>query len=281
MLTVQAVLEEREYAENFPVALRLLPGEVREHLHAVYAVVRTIDDVGDEAEGDRIRQLLQWRSDLAATWAGRPPDDPVLIRLRRSIELCDLPQQPFQDLVEANLVDQTTVRYDTFTDLIGYCRLSAVPIGRIVLAVFGQGGRRAEQLSDDVCIGLQLVEHWQDVGEDRRRGRVYLPAEDLDRFDVSLDELDRPAASAPLRRLMMFEVERAAELMERGAGVVGLVSGWAQVAIGGYLAGGRATVAALRRSEGEVLARHVRPRRRDTAALLVRILLDARREGER
>jgi phytoene/squalene synthetase len=114
-----------------------------------------------------------------------------------------------------------------------------------------------------VCTALQLVEHWQDVAEDRRKGRVYLPKEDLAEYGVSPSDLDGTVATPALRRLMMFETERAAALLASGAPLVGMLRGWARLAVAGYLAGGRAAVDALRRSGGEVLAGTPRTRKRD------------------
>lgn len=266
-------LEERERGENFPVVLRVLPRGVRDHLHAIYGIARTIDETGDASTGDRTAELLNLRSDLAAVWAGGQPQHPVVVRLAPTVSACGLSEQPFQDLIEANLLDQTKHRYHTFDELVGYCRLSAVPVGRLVLAVFDQDTPRTRRLSDDVCIALQLLEHAQDVAEDRRNGRVYLPADDLDIFGVTEHELHRHRASDGLRRLMIFETERARAMLDRGSAVVGYLRGWAQVAVAGYVAGGLATAAALQRCRGDVLATTPRPRRLDIAGTLTRLLM--------
>lgn len=267
------VLEDRERGENFPVALRVLPRDVREHLHAIYGIARTIDETGDASTGDRTAELLNLRADLAAIWSGDQPRHPVVLRLAPTVAACGLAEQPFQDLVEANLMDQTKHRYHTFDELLHYCQLSAVPVGRLVLAVFGQATPRTERLSDDVCIALQLLEHAQDVGEDRRSGRIYLPADDLDIFGVTDAELTGRRASDRLRRLMIFETERARAMLDRGSAVVGYLRGWARVAVAGYVSGGLATASALQRCRGEVLAATPRPRRFDIASTLSRLLM--------
>lgn len=277
MLPMLAYVPEREEAENFPVALRVLPRQFRQHLQAVYAVARMIDDIGDEAEGDRTALLMAFRSELASVWTGAP-EHPVLVRLVPTVRACGLDQRPFQDLVDANLVDQERDHYDTFEDLLDYCRLSAVPIGRLVLAIFGQSDDVTCRLSDDICIALQLLEHWQDVGEDYRRGRTYVPQRDLREFGVRDPDLEAPAAAEPLRNLIRFETERARALLDRGRPLLGRLQGWAQVAVAGYLAGGYATVAAIRRSGYDVLGRNTQPRRRDVAADLARLLLRSQPE---
>jgi squalene synthase HpnC len=265
----------RERGENFPVALRLLPSTLAADLHAVYAFARTVDDLGDRADGDRMALLSAFRSDLGRIWDGGSPQHPVLQRLSVTVRAHDLPQQPFLRLVEANVVDQQVSSYASFDDLLGYCRLSADPVGRIVLGLLGRHDSAATVLSDRVCTALQLLEHWQDVGEDRRAGRVYLPADDLAAFGVPLGDLDERVASPRLRRLMRFQTERAACLLESGAPIVRLLGGWGRVAVAGYVAGGRAAVAALRRSGGDVLSRPVRSRRPDVATELVALLTAA------
>jgi squalene synthase HpnC len=271
------VLCAQRHAENFPVALRVLPRSVRGHLIAIYDVARTIDELGDSAEGDRAAALRDFSADLARIWAGEQPRAPVLRRLAPTVAATRLDQRPFQDLIEANQVDQRVHRYASYAQLREYCALSAHPVGRLVLAVFGVTDPAAVELSDRVCAALQLIEHWQDVAEDRAAGRVYLPAEDLARFGVTEADLDVPTASPAVRRLMAFQTDRAATLLDSGAGLVDLLHGWARLAVTGYLAGGRAAVDALRRVDGDVLGRRARTRRRDVLRHLVGLLTSPRR----
>jgi squalene synthase HpnC len=267
------MLDRKRRAENFPVALRLLPRKLRADLIAVYGVARVVDDLGDEAPGDRIALLEAFRADLASVWETGRPEHPVLRQLVPAVATRGLAREPFDRLVQANLVDQRVHRYATYAQLREYCTLSADPVGRIVLAVFGVADPVATELSDRVCTALQLIEHWQDISEDRRAGRVYLPQEDLAAFGVTEAELDAPpgqgaAASPALRALMAFEINRAAELLDSGAPLLGLLHGWARLAVAGYVAGGRAALDAVRRSisargDGDILRGPPRPRRRD------------------
>jgi len=262
-------LRARQDSENFPVALRALPADLRAHLHAVYDVTRVIDDLGDVAPGDRTALLTAFRADLDTIWAGGEPRAPVLRRLAGTVRACGLSRQPFADLVEANLRDQTTSTYPTYADLLDYCALSANPVGRTVLEVFGVSTPERVTLADRVCTALQIIEHCQDVGEDRRAGRVYLPLEDLDRFGVSLVDLDADTTGEPLRRLVAFEAERAEDLLASGLPLLGELRGWARLAVTGYVAGGRAAVAALRRADWQVLPEHPPVRKRDVLRELV------------
>jgi squalene synthase HpnC len=250
----EAYLRRRECGENFPVALRVLPRESRRHLRAVYDVARVIDDLGDRAEGDRTALLTAFREDLAAVWHDGQPNADVLRRLLPTVRACGLSQEPFDRLVEANLWDQRITGHPTYADLRAYCALSADPVGRIVLAIFGASTSRTVELSDRVCTALQIIEHCQDVAEDRRAGRVYLPGEDLAAFGVPGSDLDRAETSAALRRLVAFEADRAVALLDSGRPLLGMLHGWARVAVAGYMAGGLAAVDGLRRANWAVMS---------------------------
>jgi squalene synthase HpnC len=248
----------RAGGENFPVASRLLPRRYRNHLLAIYGFARLADTLGDESPGDRLAQLdwLDGELDRAAAGAA---SHPLLRRLTPTIEAFALPLEPFRALIDANRLDQRRVRYETFDDLLGYCDLSAAPVGQLVLAVFEAATTDRLALSDRVCAALQVAEHLQDLGEDARRGRVYLPVVDLQRFGVTEDELLAPHASTPLRRLVAFEAERARTLLFAGHSLVADLHGWARVAVAGYVAGGEATLDAIAGADHDVLSRTCRP----------------------
>jgi squalene synthase HpnC len=273
--------------ENFPVALRLLPGRYRRRLAAVYGFARAVDDMGDEAPpGERAQLLDALEADLGRLYQfqdpalreGPAPDAPareavtpdaepqvpqigVVRALATVVGECAVPQQAFADLIRANRQDQVVSRYPAFSDLVGYCQLSANPVGRIVLHVFGAATPERMILSDRVCTALQLAEHWQDVAEDFRAGRIYLPAEDMERFGCTESDLAAPSAGPQLRALMAFEVERAGQLLDEGAPLVGNLHGSARVAVAGYVAGGRAALAAIAGAGHDVLRATHKPRR--------------------
>jgi squalene synthase HpnC len=242
-----ARLRRQESAENFPVALRVLPAAVRTHLRAVYDVVRVIDNLGDDAgpPAARLAALDAFGADLATVWSTGRPADPVLVALVPSVRAVDLQHRDFAALVEANVQDQKVTRYGTYGQLRGYCALSAAPIGRLVLSVFGASTPARIALSDQVCDALQQLEHWQDVAEDLARGRIYLPVEDLSRFGVTEASLAAPASSPAVRELIAFETARARALLVAGSPIVGTLRGWARVAVAGYVAGGLAAADAL------------------------------------
>jgi squalene synthase HpnC len=252
-------------AENFPVALRVLPRRYRVHLMAVYRFARTVDDIGDlAAPGDRLRLLTAIDQDLQRLYepagARRPQDlDPAVAGLADAVAECSIPMQPFADLIKANLQDQVVTRYATYQDLLGYCELSANPVGRIVLQVFGVSTPERVLLSDSICTGLQIAEHLQDVAEDYQAGRVYLPADDMRGHGVSEQDLADRSASPLLRKLVAFETRRTRMLLDAGAPLVGTLRGVPRLAIAGYLAGGRATLAAIVAADYDVLAATPRP----------------------
>jgi squalene synthase HpnC len=265
--------------ENFPVALRLLPAHYRQHLTAVYGFARSADDMGDEAPPDeRLALLDELEADLGRLYqpGGESPRLPVIQALAPAVAQCAIPAQPFLDLIQANRQDQTVIRYQTFDELLGYCRLSANPVGRIVLHVFGAATPSRERLSDLVCTALQLAEHWQDVAEDLGAGRIYLPADDLAGRGVTEADLAAPSASPQVRGLIEFEVRRAADLLDEGAPIVGTLRGFARAAVAGYVAGGRAALAAITASGCDVLAATPRPRKHRVAAELLRAYITGR-----
>lgn len=262
-------------AENFPVALRVLPRRPRDLLARVYAFARFVDDVGDEfpgAPGERCAQLDVVDAEVRAVWAGRDADL-VPVHALRPLATDGVPAAPFLDLIEANRVDQRVSRYRTFDDLVGYCRLSANPVGRIVLHVAGAATAANVADSDAVCTALQVYEHCQDVGEDARMGRVYLPAVDLASAGVADEALQATSTPDPLRRVIEQQVRRADDLLARGRPLVRRLSGWSRLAVAGYVAGGVATSAALRSADYDVLARAVRPAKARTATTVVRMMM--------
>jgi squalene synthase HpnC len=235
-------------AENFPVALRVLPAAPRRHLLAIYGYARMVDDIGDEYTGDRLARLDEVEQELRGLYAGRPAGERVLRELAPTIEACGIPAEVLVRLIEANRVDQVVARYATFDQLADYCTLSANPVGELVLYVFGRHTAARVALSDRICTALQIVEHLQDIAEDHRAGRVYLPQEDLDRFGVTEADLAAPRANTALRNLVAYEAERAAAWLAAGEPLLGSLHGFARLAVGGYAAGGRAALAALARS---------------------------------
>jgi squalene synthase HpnC len=266
----------RAAGENFPVALRLLPRATRRHLTAIYGFARLVDDVGDEAPGDRAALLEAVEADLGRVFRGTPRH-PLLAALARSVRECGLPEQPFRALVEANRRDQQTRRYASWSKLAGYCELSANPVGHLVLHVFDAATPDNLRRSDAICTALQLVEHCQDVSEDAARGRVYLPADELSACGCCEGDLSAPSASPALRACLAHQVRRVRALLAEGAPLVAALRGGARLAVAGFVGGGHAAADAVERCGFDVLAHPARPRRRDIARHALRIWRGGRR----
>ena len=234
--------------ENFTVASAILGRRRARHLMAIYGYARLVDDVGDESPGDRDALLDLVELELAGVFAeaGAPrPRHPLMQTLAVTVRECGLPKPPFERLIEANRVDQVISRYETFEQLLDYCRLSAAPVGQLVLGIFGAATPERVALSDRVCAGLQVVEHLQDIAEDHRRGRVYMPREDLARFGCGEQDLDSEPPSAPLQALIEFESARARALLSSAAPLARTLPPAPRIAVAGFAAGGLRALDAL------------------------------------
>lgn len=264
--------------ENFPVALRILPARYRADLISVYGYARLVDDVGDLSTGDRLSEL-DWIEREFDRALGHESTDPIVSRAGSLARRLGTGREPFIDLIEANRQDQRVTRYATYDELAQYCALSANPVGRLVLAVFGIDEPECLRLSDDVCTGLQLVEHWQDVGEDYRAGRVYLPAEDRLAFGVDEDTIAKSLATPAFRRLMAFECSRARRLLSSGDELARQISGWGRVAISGFVGGGIAQLDAIERRDFDVFSGLAKATRPAVADRSLRVWRRAQRRG--
>ena len=255
--------------ENFAVASLLLPRRLLRHFHAVYAYCRWADDLADEVGGgDHALGLLRWwREELFACYGGRPTH-PVFVALRPTIERFSIPPEPFLDLLSAFEQDQRVKRYQTFDQLLDYCRRSADPVGRLVLYLGEAFDERRAALSDSICTALQLANFWQDVSRDYDIGRVYLPEEDRRRFGYGDDDLAARRFTPAFAELMRFEVGRTRELFERGRPLLGLVPADLSLDVELFLRGGLAVLDKIERCGYDVWARRPVVSKWDQATLL-------------
>jgi squalene synthase HpnC len=280
------VIAARADTENFPVALRILSAEQRRHLMAIYRFARLTDQIGDAAHGDRLSMLDELQRQVdgcveAKADVNADARHPIIDALSPTIRECGLPIGPFHRLIDANRLDQVKHRCENLQELLDYCDLSASPVGELVLYVFGVATPERIRQSDAVCTGLQLVEHWQDVKEDYLAGRIYLPSEDLAKFGCSEEALGAKSASPELRELLRFECERAHGLLDEGVPLVKSLRGRARLAIGGFVAGGRAALDAIAHASFDVMNGAPRARRRDFARRYFGILFAPKRVGVR
>ncbi len=225
--------------ENFTVVSRLIPRRMRQPLYNLYAFCRTVDDIGDEAPGDRNVLLDRFEGQLSAAYEGKAYH-PVLVALQATVNQFDLPHNLFQRLIIANKMDQEIKSYRTFADLLNYCEHSATPVGRLFLRVFGYQDEKLLSLSDHTCIALQLTNFWQDVKRDHEQGRIYIPADEMDEYGVDENDLSAPSASDEFKSLMCFQVERARLYFRKGFPLVNHIHGLLRVDIALFSRGGLA-----------------------------------------
>ncbi len=266
----------RDHDENFPVAFRLRPRDRRRAMDAVYAFCRATDDIGDEgsaAPDERLAALDAWERDLRRALVG-DTRDPRLATLAAAATRFPLPLDPFLRLIEANRMDQRRRRYNTRDELIEYCEHSATPVGEMVLAVLGYRDSWRIGMSDATCVGLQLINFWQDIARDLAdRDRIYLPREDMERFAVRERDLRGPTAGPEVRALIEFEVERARTLFREGAPLSRFVPRRARLDIRMFTAAGLALCDAIRDQDYDTLAARPAPGRRGRATIAVRTII--------
>lgn len=243
-------------SENFPVALRVLPRTLRDRLRAIYGYARFVDQLGDAYDGDRLGALEWVEGEVDRGLSGAAPVvdlHPLVAPAVALVRACGSGADELRALIQANRMDQTVGTYPDFAALVGYCHLSADPVGRLVLLAFDASTPERVAWSDRICTALQLAEHWQDLGEDVRAGRLYLPADDRARFGVGEEELRavaerRGPAGPALRGLVAFETARARALLAEGEPLVRSLTGWARLAVAAFAAGGHAALDAVART---------------------------------
>lgn len=259
--------------ENFHVATRFLPARLRPHFYAIYAYCRIADDLGDEVPdaAQALALLDQWGRELDACYAGRSRH-PVFVALAETIRACAIPEEPFADLLTAFRQDQTVKRYETMQEVLGYCRNSANPVGRLVLYVCGEVNEENFRLSDATCTALQLANFWQDVRVDFEKGRVYLPQQDMRRFGVSDEIIANGVATAGFRALLRQEVEFARALFADGLPLIRRVDRGLAVDIDLFSRGGLAILRAIERRDFDVLSARPALSKRSKLALALRAI---------
>lgn len=220
----------RQHDENFPVASRLLPPAMRPHVAAIYAFARSADDFADEGEHSNTEReclLDDWLHRLRAAARGESGDDPasVFAAIGATIRAHQLPVPLFEDLISAFRQDVLVKRYATWSDLLDYCRRSANPVGRLVLRVGGCDDPALDRASDAMCTALQLTNFWQDVARDWKKGRVYVPREDLDACGASEADLGSGSINAAWRAALATVAGRTRALFAEGRQVCDGVTG--------------------------------------------------------
>jgi squalene synthase HpnC len=246
----------RGHYENFPVASRLVPRALRQHICSIYAFARCADDFADEPEyeGVRLERLDEWESGLDRCLQGAP-EGPVFIALAETIRAFDLPDRWLRDLLDAFRQDCRVTRYESWSELLDYCRRSANPVGRMVLHLFGYTDDRRGAWSDAICSALQLTNFWQDVEIDWRKGRLYLPGEALRKHGVSEEDIRDGRMHDGLRALMREMTGRTRTLFEEGKPLLGSLRGRLALELRSVWLGGNRILDKIDRADSDVFAK--------------------------
>jgi squalene synthase HpnC len=265
----------RSHYENFSVASWFLPRRLRQHFFNVYSYCRISDDLGDEV-GDTassLELLDQWEQELNACYEGSPKH-PVFVALAETVREFDIPKHEFSDLLIAFRQDQTITRFETFNDVLAYCHYSANPVGHLVLYLCGYRDPERQQLSDFTCTALQLANFWQDVSVDYAKDRIYLPLEDLRRFNVKEDDIARDNNTPAFCALMKFEVERAHDWFRQGLPLISKVDQELAIDLDLFSRGGQEILHAIEQQGYAVLGNRPSISKPRKLALVARAAMD-------
>jgi squalene synthase HpnC len=272
--------------ENFGVVSWFLPKELHQHFFNIYSYCRISDDLGDEVGDPRLSLVLldKWGQELSLMYArleGRSeaPTHPVFVALATTVAKFGIPKHEFSDLLIAFRQDQKVGRYETFGDLLGYCKYSANPVGHLVLYLCGYGDVERQLLSDYTCTALQLANFWQDVAVDWEKNRVYLPLEDLRRFNVCEEDIAEGRATAEFRQMMKFEVERARDWFDRGLPLIKQVKPSLALDIELFSRGGQEILNAIEKQNYDILSSRPTISKLRKTGLLLRALAGKLRTG--
>ena len=267
--------------ENFFIGTLFLPRKVIKHFHSIYAYCRMIDDFGDEFSGESNHYLDYAEEQLNLCYRGKP-DSLSFHALYKTISEFDIPRKPFQDLIEANRIDQNKKRYNTFSDLLTYCEKSANPVGHLVLYVLGFTEDKCFELSDLTCTALQLTNFWQDVQEDYiLRDRIYIPLEDMEKFKYNEQQLWNREYNQNLVKLMQFQIDRTSGYFSKGLELLDYISGKSRIEIAMFNLGGLGILEKIKKRKYNVFLGRPKLSRTDKTGLLLKSVLISNRLGHK
>lgn len=260
--------------ENFPVGSFLLPKQIRPHVYSVYAFARAADDFADEPGLDRAERLTRleaWEEKLST--ACSTPEGPIFRALGNTLRTFDLPVRLFLDLLDAFKQDVVTDAHESWDGILDYARRSANPVGRIILRLFGYEDAHRDALSDQICSALQFTNFWQDVAIDARRGRIYLPREEMCRFGCSGEDLSRGTLTPALVRLLTSVCERTGDMFNQGVALPELVRGRLRYELRMIWLGGTSILKAVKASGYDVFNQRPTLSRRHLPVLAARAIV--------
>jgi squalene synthase HpnC len=261
--------------ENFPVGSLILPARLRAPVHAIYHFARTADDIADEGNAEpaqRLAELGGLKTELDRIAAGGAPTSPMMQQLAATIAAHQLPMAPFYDLLSAFCQDVVKTRYESFAELVDYCRRSANPVGRLMLVLYGEQDPKSIAMSDGICTALQLINFLQDVAVDWQKGRVYLPQEDLAKFRITEAQIAAGEASGMWTPMMLKQIERTRNVLAAGAPLGKVLKGRIGMELRLIVLGGERILKKLHDSGGDVFKQRPVLGKRDWAYMAWRAL---------
>lgn len=265
-----------DHYENFPVASWVLPARFRGPVEVIYAFARSADDFADEGDAApdvRLARLSAYGEELDRIEAGREPEQPLFHRLAPVIREHGLPVQLFRDLLSAFSQDVTKQRYADFGEVMDYCRRSANPIGRLLLHLYGETAPRSLACSDGICASLQLINFLQDVQIDYRKGRIYLPQDEMQKFGITEAHIAAGDAGGAWKRFMAGQIDRARRMLQAGAPLGRVLDGRVGLELRMIVLGGERILRKLHEAEGDVFRHRPVLRAPDWGYMFVRALL--------
>ena len=241
--------------ENFPVASVLLPHRLRHAVGVIYRFARSADDLADEGDATadaRLASLDAYRNELHRIESGSAPHTPLFVDLSAVIARHQLPLQPFYDLLDAFSQDVVKTRYANFGEVMDYCKRSANPVGRLMLALYGETDARSVAYSDAICSSLQLINFLQDVAIDYQKNRIYLPQDDMVKYKVDEAQIARHDISGLWQPFMLAQIERTRRLLQAGAPLGKVLKGRIGLELRMIIMGGATILEKLHRSRGDI-----------------------------
>lgn len=264
-----------DHYENFPVASWALPRHLREPIQIIYQFARNADDFADEGNlspETRLALLSQYQAELSRIAAGQIAELPLFKSLSRVIRQYALPLHYFSDLLAAFTSDVSKHRYQDFNELMGYCRLSADPVGRLLLHLFDRASPENLRYSDAICSSLQIINFLQDVSVDYTKGRIYLPQDELAEYGVKEMDIASGLVNDAWRTFYQFQLTRTAKLLAIGLPLGKNLHGRIGLEIRLIIAAGELMLKKLHSVRGDVFSHRPKLTRYDTPRLLFRTL---------
>ena len=260
--------------ENFPLWSSIYLRKFMPDFASIYFFCRTVDDLSDLKKDLAISKLQETEKLLSKCYEGKCDENNIFFELSKTIQKYDIPKKDFQNLIESNYQDLNIKKYSSFNDLINYCKLSANPVGRIVLKIFNESNSSNIKLSDEICTGLQIVNFIQDVKRDSELKRIYMPQNDLEKFGVNEDDIFKGNNSKEFREMVKFQCDRAEEILNKGKPLVNQIHGTKKIPISIFIQSGKLVIKKIRNINYETIT--IRPvvSKFDKSIIIIKTLIN-------